>query len=206
MPKFAITISRQYGSGGRIVGEKLSKELNASFYDKELIQIAAKKSGLGEEIFKASDEKPRFWLAGEISGLLHFLGGYSSGDNMLLNDSLFRVQSSIISQLARKESCVFIGRCADYVLRLHQNIFNVFICADFEDRVSLISKKEGVSREKAETQIRKIDKERAKYYEFYAGRTWSAPQNYHLCVNTSALGIEQSAEFILNFARKKIAF
>ena len=126
--KFAITIARQYGSGGFLIGKKLSKDLNIAFYDKELIKIASEKSGLEKELFEASDEKKHFWLFGGLHGLfVNFFGLEQSGNNLILNDSLFKIQSDIIKQLARKESSVFIGRCANYVLRNHPKCINVFI-------------------------------------------------------------------------------
>ncbi|MCA6084677.1 AAA family ATPase [Candidatus Endomicrobiellum agilis] len=202
--KFAITIARQYGSGGFLIGKKLSKDLNIAFYDKELIKIASEKSGLEKELFEASDEKKHFWLFGGLHGLfVNFFGLEQSDNNLILNDSLFKIQSDIIKQLARKESSVFIGRCANYVLRNHPKCINVFICADIEDRIERISLYKNITENKALEEIERSDRERSKYYNYYTGKVWEEAISYHLCINSSVLGIDKTAEFIRTLVEKK---
>ncbi|MDR2192221.1 MAG: cytidylate kinase-like family protein [Endomicrobium sp.] len=203
--KFAITIARQYCSGGLLIAQKLAKDLNVSFYDKALLQIAAKKSGFNENFIEENDEKPHFLLfvgniAEQISSAVSF--NYSSSGNT--SCSLFKIQSDIIRALARKESGIFVGRCADYVLREHKNLASVFICADFEDRIKRVCEKENITKEKAAQILEKTDKERAKYYGNYTGKVWGAASSYHLCVNTSRFGVEPAADLIKEFVKKRL--
>jgi len=195
--KFAVAIARQYGSGGLLIGEKLAKSLGVAFYDKELLKIAAKKSGFSENFIEDFDEKPKFLVflgnvAEQVSSALGF--NYGGGENA--NSALFKAQSGVIKALARKESSVFVGRCAGYVLRENQNLLSVFISADIKDRIERISQKLNISKERAEKEIEKIDKQRAKYYAYYTGKDWGAASSYHLCLNSSQLGIDASAEII----------
>jgi cytidylate kinase len=195
--KFAITIARQYGSGGLLTAQKLAKDLNVSFYDKELLQIAAKKSGFNENFIEENDEKAHFLLflgniAEQISSAVSF--DYASSGNT--SCALFKIQSDIIRALARKESAIFVGRCADYVLRQHQNLLSVFICADIEDRIKRVCEKENITKEKAVQALEKADKDRAKYYGYYTGKIWGSASSYHLCLNSSRFGIDGCAEII----------
>jgi cytidylate kinase len=203
--KFVINIGRQYGAGGLKAAEILSKSLGINYYDKNLIKIAAKKSGFCKEFFENMDEKKASGFAGDLSGLLTsvFGGGYY-GDNLLLNESLFKIQSDIIKQLARKEPCIFVGRCADYILRENPKSINVFICADIEDRIKSVCEEQKEGIETAREKIEKNDKQRAKYYNFYSNKIWGAASSYHLCLNSSVLGIEKTAEIIQAFAEKKL--
>ena len=203
--KFAITIARQYDSGGFLIGKKLSKDLNIAFYDKELIKIASEKSGLEKELFEASDEKKHFWLFGGLHGLfVNFFGLEQSDNNLILNDSLFKIQSDIIKQLARKESSVFIGRCANYVLRNHSKCVNIFVYADIKDRIERISLYKNITENKALEEIERSDRERSKYYNYYTGKVWEETNSYHLCINSSVLGIDKTTEFIHTFIEKKL--
>ncbi|OEG71088.1 cytidylate kinase [Candidatus Endomicrobiellum trichonymphae] len=202
--KFAITIARQYGSGGFLIGKKLSKDLNTAFYDKELIKIASEKSGLGKELFEASDEKKHFWFLGGLHELFaNIFGLEQSNNNIILNDSLFKIQSDIIKQLAEKESSIFIGRCANYVLRNHPECINVFVHADIKDRIKRISLHKNITDNKALEEIEHVDRERSKYYNYYTGKVWGAADSYHLCINSSILGIDETAELIRFFIERK---
>lgn len=192
-----ITIARQYGSGGRTIGKMLADSFEIPFYDKELIAIAAKESGLSAEIFAKADERA-------TNSLLYSLvmGNYSFGNHlspmtdMPINDKLFMLQSDIIKHAAEKGPCVIVGRCADYILREHSHCFNVFIYADPEDRAKRIVEEYGEPAARAEDILAKKDKQRANYYNFYSNKKWGNVSNYHLCVNSSAYGLEKTAELI----------
>ena len=201
--KFAITISRQYGSGGLLISKKLAKELKVSSYDKELIEIASKKSGVAGDFFSESKNKKGLWLLGNLTGFATNLLGFDNTDNNL-DESVFEIQSKIIKALARKDSAVFVGRSADYVLRMHSNMISVFITADMEDRVERIRKALGVSKEKALKEIEKKDKSRAAYYEHYTGKVWGHAASYDLCVNSSVLGINSTAKLVKSFVKEKL--
>ena len=199
--KYVINIGRQLGSGGRIIGEELAKSMNISFYDKELIGIAAKESGLGKEFFESADEQKRFGFLGNLFGSLFGWGSHIGGevhpDNYLQKETLFKIQSDVIRQLAEKDSCVFVGRCADYILRDHPRCINIFFSADTDDRVKRIMEYDNkISPEKARDMIERADKQRANYYNYYTGKTWGGASSYHICINTSLLGIEKTTAFV----------
>ena len=204
--KYVINIGRQLGSGGRKIGEKLSRELGISFYDKELISLASKESGLCKEFFEKADEKTSQSIIGGLFGMrFPFVGdGTIPYGNFLSNDALFKIQSDVIRELAEKKSCIFVGRCADYILREHPRCINVFISAQLEDRVERICKQYELSKEKAEELIDKTDKRRASYYNYYSYKTWGMASTYHLCIDSSMLGINDTAEFIKNFVARKL--
>ena len=202
--KFAITIARQYGSGGRFIGKKLSEDLGVDFYDKELIQIASKKSGVGEEFFAEDDEKKRWWLLGNLSAFSATIFGYENDNkNLMVSDSIFKIQSDIIRGLARKDSAIFVGRAADYVLRMHQRLVSVFICADEADRIERVCKYANLNEVQAVKEIERNDKERRRYYNHYTGKFWGHADSYDLCVNSSILGIDKTVSLIKDFAKQK---
>ena len=205
--KYVINIGRQYGSGGLKIAQKLSKILGINYYDKKLIEIAAKKSGLDKDYFEKSEEKIPVGMIGDLSGMGSSIFTAAYGD-IMLNESVFKIQSDIIRELAGKESCIFVGRCADYVLRENQRTVNIFICADKEERVKNILSygTENCNEDKIRKDIENIDKQRAKYYNFYSNKIWGSPVSYHLCVNSAALGFDGSAEIICDFAKKKLGF
>ena len=198
---YLITIGRQLGSGGRQIGELVANRLGIAFYDRELIELAAQESGLGREFFeKAETQKGRSLFAGvmDLYGAFR-TEGYTG--NYLSNETLFNIQSSVIRELAGRKSAVFIGRCADYVLKEHPRALNVFICADMEERIARIAGIQQVSKKKAGEIIVKTDKQRAAYYNYFTEKAWGAAESYHLCINSSTLGIEETAAFICQFAR-----
>ncbi len=205
MERYAITIGRQFGSGGLMIAKKLSEQLGIPYYDKNLIQIAAQKSGLDKNFLENSDEKTPFAMLGSLGGWLSGILGYGyTTEGMVINDSIFKIQSDIIRQLARKESCVFVGRCADYVLRDNPRCINIFVCADANDKIQRIAQSKGMNAEQAESLMKKTDNGRIKYYNFYSAKEWGSAESYHLCVNSSVLGIDATAELICGFVRKKL--
>lgn len=203
MTPFIINIGRSLGSGGRAIGHILAEEFGIDYYDREILTLAAKESGLCAEVFERSDEKNRFLRT--LGNIIPFVGGSSSYyQNELSNENLFRLQSEAIRKAASDHSCIFIGRCADYVLRDFPRCVNVFITADMADRISNVMKNDGCNEEKAREMIEKGDRERADFYNFYSSGTWGAASTYHLCINSSVLGMEGTAQFIKEFIEKKL--
>lgn len=201
MTSTIITISRQYGSGGREIGKKLADLLEIPFYDNELITIAAKKSGYAEGLFEQADQKP----TGSLLYSLSMFGSNLASFDLPLNDKVFLIQSDIIREVAAKSGCVIVGRCADYVLRENPKCVNVFICGELEDRIQWAIRENDVEPEKAKDTVLKIDKRRATYYNYYTSMKFGNAANYHLCLNSSVLGREGSAEIIHQFVEKKDA-
>lgn len=206
--KFVINVGRQLGSGGREIGEKLAARFGIDFYDKELIRLASERSGLCREFFEKADERASHGLAGGLFGMrFPFIGdGSLPYENCLSNDSLFKIQSDVIRHLAEKKSCLFVGRCADYVLREHPNCVNVFISATREDRIRRLCGMHGISEDKAEEMMEKSDKKRSDYYNYYSYKTWGAAATYHLCIESTALGIGGTVDFLEEFVNRKLGF
>ena len=199
-----ITIGRQYGSGGRELGQILAKKLGFEFYDEELVTMAAEKNKMHKDILRAVDEKAtKSLLYTLVTGSdLRFMNS-SIQYEMPINDKLFITQSEIIKNLADKSSCVIVGRCADYVLRdSAQKCLHLFIYADLEDRIKRISQKYDLTPEKAKDKIHKIQKSRKAYCNYYSNREWGNVSNYDLCVNTGKLGLEKAADVICEFVKK----
>ena len=192
-----ITIGRQFGSGGRYVGRMLAEKLGIPFYDKELLSEAAKQSGICEEIFEDHDEKPtRSLLFNLVTGMQVHGDAGSYYMDMPLNHKIFLAQFDAIRSIADKGPCVIVGRCADYVLKDRPNTISVFLKAEMQSKVERAVKYYGVDPQKAEDRIRKADKQRASYYNYYATATWGDVNNYDLCVDTGKLGVEGTAELI----------
>ena len=192
-----IALGRQFGSGGREIGKQLAERLNVRCYDRELITLAAQKAEVREELFAGKEEKaPNPWL---FTGV--YEGGHQVRKGQPAEDILFEMQSRVILELARKESCIIVGRCADAVLRAAGiPVASLFICAPFEDRVKRRMEIEGIGQKESEDAVRKIDKQRKKYYDTYTGRNWGAPENYDFCINSSVRGMEGTAEQIVAWA------
>lgn len=199
MKKTIITISRQFGSGGRIIGQKLAEELQIPFYDKEIINQAVEESGISKEVFeKESDKTSRgFYLLGAI--------GYAIGSpititpEMSLNDRIFQVEADVINEFAQEGSCVIVGRCADYILDDYDEVINVYIHADLESRVNRVLTEYNVSPDDIldmEEFIKKVDKQRANYYNYYTNRTWGHVENYDIVLNSSRFTIDECVSFI----------
>lgn len=200
---FIINIGRSLGSGGRAIGHILAKDFGIAYYDREILNLAAKESGFCAEVFERNDEKNRFLRT--LGNIIPFIGGGATYyDNELSNENLFRIQSEAIRKAAADHSCIFIGRCADYVLRDNPRCVNVFITANMEDRIASVMKWNNCTAEKAQEIIEKGDSERASFYNFYSSGTWDAASTYHLCINSSVLGIEETAVLIKNFVVQKL--
>ena len=187
-----ITIGREYGSGGLEIGKKLAKKLGISFYDKNLIDEVAKKSGIQIDTLHRGDEKS----AGPWYNPIF--------KNGTINDRIFWAQSDVIREIAEKESCVIIGRCADYILKDHENVVKIFIQAPFEDRVKRVCEKYLIEiPDEAKKEILKTDKQRRSYYEFYTDNTWGGRKHVDLIVNSSVLGIDGTVDLIADFVLRK---
>ncbi len=205
--KIQVTVARQYGSGGRMVGEKLAELLGFRYVDRELITMAAQKSGYDPEILSRADEKATgsllYTLAmGSNMYGLHTAHTASTGHfEMPLNDRLFIVQSDIIKNMASEESCVFVGRCADYVLSEYPGRISIFLYASKESRIARIAQEHELTEKEAADIIAKTDKRRMNYYNFYTGGKWGKYENYHLMLDTSLLGIDKTAQIIAEYVK-----
>lgn len=204
--KYVINIGRQLGSGGKSVGEAIGRRLGIKVYDKQLINLAAEESGMCPEIFEKADEKESHNLFTTLIGYLRspFAGNEYVGSNVLSSDALFKIQSDVIRNIAARESCVFVGRCADYILRNNPRCVNIFISASQADRRERLCRKENLTPEKAEELMDHVDAKRAAYYNYYSCGTWGMASTYHLCVDSSVLGIEGSVDLILDFVERKL--
>lgn len=193
-----ITISRQFGSGGHEVGTKLAEKLGIKYYDKELIAMAAKKSGLSEEIFAQADEKAgNSLLYSMVMGNYPFGSRFSGVGEMPINDQLFVLQSEIIKKAAMEGPCIVIGRCGDYILRDFKNVFKIFIHAKKEVRVDWVVQTGLADAKKAPDYISKKDKQRANYYNFYSNKRWDDLGNYDLTLDCSTFTVDQAVNIIL---------
>ena len=201
--KIIITIARQYGSGGREIGERVAKLLNIPIYDKELITDTASKGSLNAEVIKAADESNANSLLYTLAMGSNVLGSAMHfAYKMPLNDKLFILQSEVIKEYAKAGSCVIIGRCADYVLRDETNVLRLFIYGDLDHRETRIKERHPeVKATQVIDYINKTDKRRASYYNFYTGNKWGRYDNYDMAINSSTLGIEGTAEIIYTLAK-----
>lgn len=181
-----------------MIGEKLAKALGIPYYDNELITRAAKESGFAEEAFHAAESKAtNSFLYSIAMGMSSFGGNHETGyTNLSLDDRIYLAQTDIIRKVAAEGPCVIVGRCADYVLKEMDNVVNIFICADMKFRADRAVNLYGMDAHKIEDSIRKIDKRRANYYNYHSCEQWGKAQNYHLCINSGAIGIENSVACI----------
>ena len=202
--KYIISIGRQLGSGGREIAQKLAERLNIPVYDKKLLEIAAKETGLDCTVFENADEKESNPLMRGIFALKGAMSAYPIGLGSCMDgDRLFELQSEVMRNLVEKESCIIIGRCAEYVLRDHPRMHSIFVTADIADRVKRIMAHDGVNEAKAKEIAQKGDKKRKAYHDYYANSGWGEADTYDLCINSSRLGIEGSVEIIHRFIESR---
>ena len=194
MSRKIITITRQYGSGGREIGERLAKALDIEFYDNKLLDVAASGSGIHKNHFEENDEK-------RTNSFLYLLSTTYGQGGVPFDDALFFAQLNAIQKVASEQSCVIMGRCSDYALRDFNNVVDLFICAPFEDRVKRAIEVYNIEEKHAADYVKRIDKQRTSYYNYYTDKRWGQPQNYDLCVDSSALGIDGSVELIEKFLK-----
>lgn len=195
-----ITISRQYGSGGREIGSKLAEKLGVPFYDNELITRAAKESGFAEAAFANAESKATNSLLYSIAMGMNSYGNQELGfSHLSLDDRIYLAQSDVIRKVAAEGPCVIVGRCADYILKDMDDVVNIFVWADIKFRIERAIRIDGLAENKAEDNILKIDKRRANYYNYHASEKWGRAENYHLSVNSSYTGIDHTVEIIRAF-------
>ncbi|MDF2483886.1 MAG: hypothetical protein K0R46_54 [Herbinix sp.] len=197
-----ITISRQYGSGGRVIGEKLAGKLGIPFYDKELISRAAKESGFAEAAFENAEKKASNSLLYSLAMGMNAYGNQDIGyTHLSLDDQLYLAQSNVIRKVAEEGPCVVVGRCADYVLRDFNNVVNIFIWADIEARKKRAIEQYNLKANKAEEEILRTDRRRANYYNYHASEKWGKAENYHLSIRSDYVGVDNAVECILNYLK-----
>ena len=204
--KTIITIGRQLGSGGRTIGKKLAERLGIAYYDRELINLASKESGICGEFFEKADEKTSGGLLKAFAMGFSMNSAIFQNNDYLSNESLFQIQSDVIRKVAAEGSCVLVGRCADYILRDKENVYsfynclNVFVTARMEDRIKRVLEYNNELKEnEVEEFINKADKSRSAYYNYYTDKVWGAAASYDLCVNSSYYGIKATVDYILTF-------
>ncbi len=201
MDKFVITIARQYGSGGRTIGQMLAKELGVEYYDKDLIIKASEESGINIDLFAKADEKSKS-LFGKLKKK-NYGGDVLSPESpdFTSEENIFNYQAKIIRDLAERESCIIIGRAADYILRDRDDVLSVFVHAPQDFLMEQAAKKHSMSDRELEKYIAKVDKARAEYYKAHTGREWTDARNYHLCLDSSRLGFERCVEEIIAYMK-----
>ena len=199
-----ITIGRQFGSGGHEIGTKLAEYYGIKLYDKEMLAVAAKESGICKELFESQDEKPTnsflYSLVMDTYSMGYPAGGYS---DMPLNHKVFLAQFDAIKKIADEGPCVLVGRCADYALEEYDNCVNVFIHADLNARIRRVARLYDLTDAKAKDMIRKTDKQRSSYYNYYTNKRWGDANSYQFCLDSSKLGIEGTVDAILKLIEIK---
>ncbi|WP_097004174.1 AAA family ATPase [Lacrimispora amygdalina] len=200
-----VAIGRQCGSSGKIIGDKLAKALGIKCYDKELLALAAKNSGLCEELFQTHDEKPTNSFLYSLVMDTYSVGLSSSGYmDMPINHKIFLAQFDTIKKLAEEESCVIVGRCADYALADNPNLVSIFITADDKDKIQSLKDLYQIDEGKAKEVMVKTDKKRSSYYNYYANKKWGDVRSYDLCINRSAIGVDGTVDLILKYVDVKM--
>lgn len=202
-----ITIGRQFGSGGRDVGEKIAEYFNIPFYDKELVEMAAQKSNISKEALKEVDEHATNSFLYSLASGNYSMRGINAPIyyEMPINDKLFIAQSEVIKEIAQKGSCVIVGRCADYVLEDENvDLMNVFIYGSVDYRAKRVMEALNLTQSKARDRVMKTDKQRRTYYDYYTSKDWGVMSNYDVCVNAEKFGIDGAANLLINIVKNKI--
>lgn len=199
---FVITIERQYGSGGRITGERLAKELGIHFYDEEILKMTSETSAIGEQYFRLADEKAGNKLLYRIvTGIKPELGEpQREGAHLTSPENLFRFQSQVIRRLAAEENCIIVGRCGNYVLQDSlEDVIRIFVYADMPTRIRRIIEVDQVDEKEALRRLKRIDKERTEYHRYFTGREWMDMENYDLPINASRIDYDQMIRLIKEY-------
>lgn len=198
--KIVISIGRQFGCGGRVVGQRLAEELGYDYYDKQLLVLAAKEIGFEPEVFEAVDEQPK--TKGIFQSFGEFISGLNPTDNYMSDDHLFKVQSDVIRQLAVTRNCVIVGRCSDYILRDYPNCISVFLHAPIQDRIKRVCARMPIEQSKAQAFIERNDRRRASYYNYYSNKEWGQSSTYDMSLNVSRLGVDETVATIIDFVER----
>lgn len=190
-----ITVGRQYGSGGREIGTMLAEKLGIAYYDDMLLKEAAKESGLCEDLFHSFDERPKSFLYSVAMDPYSFSMNHVMPKGSI-EQQVYLATYDTIKKLADKGPCVLIGRCADYALKDRDDVINLFITAPLENRIERVARRNGITRDEAKERIRRTDKSRASYYNYYSSKDWGDAKSYDLCIDSSLLGIEGTVELL----------
>lgn len=198
MKKIVITIARSYGSGGRTLGKLLARDLGIACYDRELLRMASDDSGINEALFGEVDEKKKVSL---FKSTKPYTGRIlpPESDGFVSDDNLFSLQAKIIKELAERESCIIIGRCADYILKDREDVLRLFFYAPLKDCLVRAHELSGESEKELLKKIQRIDKYRADYYKYYTGNDWNDTRNYDFCLNTSSMSYEKLIDVVKSY-------
>lgn len=191
-----ISIGRQHGSGGREIARLLARELGIKCYDKEIVDEAAKHSDFSRDLINAYDEK-------RMSAFMLHAGGYGLNENFRLNMQVVSAQFDAIREIASKGDCIFVGRCADYILRERSDLVSVFILGDMDERLKCLERRQGLDEAAARKKIKEVDKDRSSFYKYYSDQVWGDAQNYDLCINSSRLGVEGTVKVIMDYIKTR---
>lgn len=191
-----ISIGRQHGSGGREIARLLARELGIKCYDKEIVDEAAKHSDFSRDLINAYDEK-------RMSAFMLHAGGYGLNENFRLNMQVVSAQFDAIREIASKGDCIFVGRCADYILRDRSDLVSVFILGDMDERLKCLERRQGLDVATARKKIKEVDKDRSSFYKYYSDQVWGDAQNYDLCINSSRLGVEGTVKVIMDYIKTR---
>ena len=189
-----ITIGRQHGSSGREIARLLAEKLNYKCYDKEIVDEAANHSDFSRDLIDAFDQK-------RMSAFILHAGGYGLNENFRLNMQVVSAQFDAMRNIAEKGNCIFVGRCADYILRDHDDLISVFILGDMDERLKCLERRQGLDEVEARKKIKEVDKDRSSFYRYYSDQTWGDAQNYDMCINSSKLGVEGTVQVILDYIK-----
>ncbi len=202
--KAIITLGRQLGSNGKIIGKVLAQQLGISFYDKALIAKAAKESGLSESLFDGIDEKPTHSLLYSlVMGIQSSKGLYYQYNDMLNGDNVFKLQADVIKNISAEGPCIIVGRCADYILRNNPHLIKLFLYADSETRIKNLMARDNMTEKEAASAVSKADKRRSNFYNFYTNNTWGDVNNYDLCLNTGTLSTDECVKTLADYISKR---
>ena len=191
-----ITIGRQHGSSGREIARLLAEKLNYKCYDKEIVDEAANHSDFSRDLIDAFDEK-------RMSAFILHAGGCGLNENFRLNMQVVSAQFDAMRNIAEKGNCIFVGRCADYILRDHDDLISVFILGDMDERLKCLERRQGLDEVEARKKIKEVDKDRSSFYRYYSDQTWGDAQNYDMCINSSKLGVEGTVQVILDYIKAR---
>ena len=199
-----ITVGRQYGSGGREIGTALAQKLNITYYDDLLLKKAAEESGLCENLFHSFDERPKSFLYSVAMDPYSFSMNHLSPKGSI-EQQVYLATYDTIKKLADQGPCVLIGRCADYALKDRDDVINLFICAPLENRIARVAARNNLTADEAKDRIKKTDRARASYYNYYSSKDWGDAKSYDLCIDSSLLGIEGTVDLLAELVRLKKA-
>ena len=191
-----ISIGRQHGSGGREIARLLARELGIKCYDKEIVDEAAKHSDFSRDLINAYDEK-------RMSAFMLHAGGYGLNENFRLNMQVVSAQFDAMREIASKGDCIFVGRCADYILRERSDLVSVFILGDMDERLKCLERRQGLDESAARKKIKEVDQDRSSFYKYYSDQVWGDAQNYDLCINSSRLGVEGTVNVIMDYIKAR---